>query len=479
MSGGDGLDPGRLKTRALIALADLDPATLGAARWTGLAGMSRPDVHLIEAFTFDDGGAIAIAGFGPEAVPEAGSLADRAIRLTVPLAGPDPWAGLSRIAQDGGSVAGLMGGRLIGHPGRAAAARAAAEGARRTPENRITTRLSPGDQSHTSVIIDERSMLKLYRRLAPGTNPEAEILAALDVIGGAPVPDWVGAVEYMSRDGSASTTIAIEQDYVTGSDDVFETVADELAAWLTGTGPRAATDVLGATGRATARLHLAMGRMSRSGAAAPGVPPDIGRHAWLEAAELTLDAAIAALRTVDPDLATQVTDAAPAIRRALAPLGKPVPGTTVQRIHGDLHLGQMLRTGDEVLIVDFEGDPARDPLTRREPGPRLRDIAGLLRSIDHVARSGRRRALALGATPIDPALDASVDAWIEGGRKDFLAAYGSELREPDGLADRALLRALEVEKELGELVYAARFLPAWLYAPRAGLAALLGRSPVR
>ena len=471
-----GVDPGGLEDRALRAVADLDPATLAAARWTGLVGMSSFTVHLIEAFEFDDGGAVAIVGLGPEPGPEAGSLAEPTLRLTVPLAGPDPWAGLHRLAGDGGSVAGLMGGRLIGHPGRAVAARTAADGPRRTSKDGIATRMSPGDQSHTSVIIDERSMLKLYRRLVPGTNPEAEILSALDGIGGSPVPDWIGAVEYIGRDGSTATTIAIEQAYVAGSDDVFETVADALAAWLTGTGPRVATDVLGATGRATAALHLAMARMSPSDATVTGDPPaGKARLAWLEAAERALDEAIAALRTIDPDFATQVADAAPAIRRAFAPLGKPTPGTTVQRIHGDLHLGQVLRTGDEVLIVDFEGDPTRDPLTRREPGPRLRDIAGLLRSIDHVARSGRRRAVVLHPEAYVPLLDAVIDSWIEHAESDFLGEYWAGLDEPDPLQDWALLRALEMEKELGELVYAAQFLPTWLYAPRAGLEALLGR----
>ena len=517
MSRSGDADVGDLEARARAAIADLDLETLATARWTGLAGLGPAraaragrsgergampgadvlEVSLIDAFEFAGGGAIALVSVTGRGLDRAaGRPHDDAIRLTVPLEGPAPWIGLHRLASRGGTVPGLRGGLLAGHPGGASRADAPDEDARARPKGHRaagptgpdpTWRTAPGDQSHTSVVIDERHMLKLYRRLASGPNPEAEVLEALDRLGGAPVSGWIGSVEFEGRaigtdartagDRSGPATIAIEQQFIPDAGDAFEVLADEIARWLATGGRRASTGLTGAAGRSTATLHVAMAGIQASEG------PDVRRPSasleergrWLNAAEGLLDSARAALGPVDPDLATRLGDAEPTIRRALRPIGDPALPVTAQRIHGDLHLGQVITGPGGVIFVDFEGDPTRDPLARRDPAPSLRDVATFLRSIDHVARSGRRRAIARGARATDVDLDARVDAWIEDARSDFLAGYRTGLADPAWQPNRALLRALEVEKELGELIYAARFLPAWLYAPRAGMDALLGR----
>jgi maltokinase len=156
----------------------------------------------------------------------------------------------------------------------------------------------------------------------------------------------------------------------------------------------------------------------------------------------------------------------PAMMAALAALSDAV-GTPAQRVHGDLHVGQVLRWREGLAVIDFDGNPAVDPATAALPQPAARDVAGMLRSLDHVGRivdkqTGRRD-------------HAELERWIERSRRRFLSAYRRVLADAGraDLLDERLLPAFEVEQECRELVYAARFLPRWRYAPMAALRAML------
>jgi predicted trehalose synthase len=145
----------------------------------------------------------------------------------------------------------------------------------------------------------------------------------------------------------------------------------------------------------------------------------------------------------------------------------------VVRAHGDYHLGQVLVAPDGLRIIDFEGEPSGSPEQRRAHRPALRDVASMLRSIDHVARSARRRAEARHGGPLErPGLD--LDAWLRRSRERFLEAYRAGLLERRVWVDidPDLLHAFEVDKELYEFGYAATYLPSWLYAPTEGMRAL-------
>jgi maltokinase len=145
-------------------------------------------------------------------------------------------------------------------------------------------------------------------------------------------------------------------------------------------------------------------------------------------------------------------------RAALAPLATAAP-TPLTLVHGDLHVGQVLRHDRGYAVTDFDGNPVLPSTERSRPQPPARDVAGMLRSLDHVGRIANRRT---AGQHVD-----RVDAWIAATRAAFLAAY-------DGpLLDERLLRPFEVEQECRELVYAARHLPRWRYVPDAALAALL------
>jgi predicted trehalose synthase len=127
-------------------------------------------------------------------------------------------------------------------------------------------------------------------------------------------------------------------------------------------------------------------------------------------------------------------------------------------VHGDLHVGQFLHAPGRTVVVDFEGLPARAPAERRALDTPLRDLASLARSIDHCGRYAVERH---GGRP------ALVEAWIDEARSELLAGCGPH--------DEALLRALEFDRAVYEFTYASRYLPDWLYAPPAALAALLRR----
>ena len=148
----------------------------------------------------------------------------------------------------------------------------------------------------------------------------------------------------------------------------------------------------------------------------------------------------------------------------------------VMRIHADLHLGQVLLADDGYRVIDFEGEPLRPIEDRRHLDSPLRDVASMLRSLDHVARSAHRRAERANGRPLERSgLD--VDAWIERARQRFLAAYAAGLRNAGSpiALDLDLLDAFEIAKEAYEFVYAATVLPSWLWAPRDGMRWLLAR----
>ena len=286
----------------------------------------------------------------------------------------------------------------------------------------VTSRFLAEDLSNTVVSLDDRLVLKLFRRLEPGPHPEAEVLGALG--GFQQVPALVGVVEY------EDITVALVEEYVAGAPVGWEGLIKRVAS---------GDDVLGDArdlGRVAAVLHSQL-------AAALGTRVGDERDVDDERASAT-----AAMAEVG---------ISPAIDALLAWLDR-VIGTRLQRVHGDLHVGQVLRTTRGLVVIDFEGDPSLPLAARSRERSPLVDLASLLLSLDHAACAAARR---------EPALDWR--AWSFEARATCLSAY----EENAGEVDRELLRAFEVAKELRELVYASRWLPEWLYAPTAVLPTLL------
>ncbi|HEY7525698.1 MAG TPA: hypothetical protein VIA82_02565 [Candidatus Limnocylindria bacterium] len=302
-------------------------------------------------------------------------------------------------------------------------------------------------QSNTSVRLGDRLLLKLYRLLEEGTNPEVEVCAFLNAAGFRHVPPVAGWIEYRADDASAA--VAIVQGLVPARGDAWEWMLDRLAS--VPRGPAVALAAVAQLGGITSELHAALrSRPDAAGfEAGPATPDDL--RAWHAGAEAQLAAARAIL-TGEP--AEQLGDLAPDISHALAAI--PAASTAIRsRIHGDYHLGQLLATESGFVVIDFEGEPARPLAERRRPASPLRDVAGMLRSLDYAARTAERSS---GG--------ADLSSWLADARAAFLAAYGEA-------ADAALLRAFEVEKACYEVRYEANHRPDWVWLPLQALERLV------
>jgi maltokinase len=299
-----------------------------------------------------------------------------------------------------------------------------------------------GEQSNTSIVFGDTLILKHFRRLAAGPNPDVEITRFLtERTEFRHTPRLCGSLEY--RDEAGAWALAMAQELVSGgARDGWRWLLERLAV---GDDALAA---LASLGRRTAELHLALGGGGDPAfAPEPITPADVA--AWTAAVQRQLDAARAALG--------ERPDGVPA-RIDTAGLGALV-GVAKQRHHGDFHLGQTLigHDGVEVAIIDFEGEPLRPLDERRRKHTPLRDVAGLLRSLGYAAASAPAPA-----------------GWEARARAAFLGAYRAAAGAAPFLprADADVIRAvavLEVEKAAYEVVYEANNRPDWIAIPVRGI----------
>ena len=231
-----------------------------------------------------------------------------------------------------------------------------------------------------------------------------------------------------------------------------------------------ATEIAADLGTLTAGLHAALSDASGLPEFAPREATRAEVRAWSSAAH---DHFATALDVASGEAAALLRELAPRIDESLSVLDALPTTPEVIRAHGDYHLGQILVAPDGFRIVDFEGDPLSPAEARRAHRHPLRDVASMLRSLDHVARSARRRAEAAAGGPLEH-VGLDLDAWIRRGRERFLEAYRDGLLGRRILVDidPELLHAFEVDQELYEVAYAATYLPSWSYASTAGMRAL-------
>ncbi len=333
----------------------------------------------------------------------------------------------------------------IGREGRIgpfAFERAAGFAAGPMDERRLTV-----EQSNTSVVLGERLILKLYRLLEPGDNPDLEVSAFLTDAGFADTPALAGSITYETDDVHASA--AMLQAYVPSTGDGWSAMLAALAD-----DPERATHMAADLGALTARMHAALASRPDH----PAFPVRFASHddtaQWRASAEAQLAQAIDA---VSGDDRARLERIAPAVSARFASgFGFATRDAVVTRIHGDYHLGQVLARADGgFCVIDFEGEPARPLAERRLPSSPMRDVAGMLRSLDYAART---------AEPTSPI---TAITWLPEAREAFLGAYG---------ASGPMVDAFELEKALYEVRYEAGMRPDWLWLPMAAVERLVGAS---
>ena len=300
------------------------------------------------------------------------------------------------------------------------------------------------EQSNTSVALGDRLMLKAYRLLEPGENPDVEVSAFLTDAGFADTPAVAGAMSWAPDDGEPAAA-AMLQAYVPSTGDAWSSMLERVHA-----DPSSAVEMASRIGDVTARLHAALAsRPSPAFPARPAMAEEVA--SWQATAERQLEAAASVPRV---EVRDRLSSLAPRLRADLADAFGASAATIVSRIHGDYHLGQLLARPDGGFsVIDFEGEPARPLAERRAPGSPLRDVAGMLRSLDYAARTVERAARAFDA-----------DGWLDRAREAFLDAYGGI-----GPAEARLLAAFEIEKACYEIRYEASNRPDWTWLPLAAV----------
>jgi len=343
----------------------------------------------------------------------------------------------------------------------------------------LSARRLTGEQSNTSVIVGRSLIVKSLRRPQAGINPDVEITRFLTTrTRFRQVPRLAGDVEYVDADGRVAS-LALVQEFIDNTGDGWRYVTAALDSG--GAAPDALPDPLlddlRRLGEVTAGLHVALASVPEDPEFRPEpvTPADVQRWAADIARELGGPGParlLAALPGTAGDHASRVA-------RAVAGLD-PLIGTTVRiRGHGDYHLGQVLKTAGDFVIIDFEGEPARPLAERRTKHAPLRDVAGMLRSLDYAAhavafrRTGADRAAAV----------ARLLRWEARARRAFLdgyraiaAASGAPLVPVSEAAFERACAAFELEKACYELSYELDNRPDWVAIPLAGITRILSPS---
>jgi predicted trehalose synthase len=317
------------------------------------------------------------------------------------------------------------------------------------------------EQSNSSVVFGEALILKAFRRVEPGVNPELELLRFLSEREFPHIAPLAGWYEIEGR--LIDATLGILQEYLAGARDGWELALEEIEA-----DPPGLLDRLRTLGEVTGEMHTALGSESDDPAFSPD-EPSVESLALLTA---DIDEQIERLFVELPeqeDLAP-ILGRGQDVREKLQMLSHIGAGGRVIRTHGDFHLGQTMLTDRGWVILDFEGEPARPLPERRLKRSPLRDVAGMLRSFSYAAAGVR---ILRGTTP--------PEAWEENARAAFLSGYrervDAALLPPGQQAAEQLLAVFELEKAVYELRYELNNRPDWVSIPVAGIVRLLDAEP--
>ncbi|ORT54801.1 aminoglycoside phosphotransferase [Frankia sp. KB5] len=321
------------------------------------------------------------------------------------------------------------------------------------------------EQSNTSIVYGDAYILKVFRRLWPGVNPDLEVTRALAEAGSTHVARPVAW--YSGRVDGTSTTFGFLQEYLRSGTEgwrlALASVRDlyaeaDLHADEVGGDFAAEAERLGT---ATAEVHADLARTLPTRPATADALRSLVTylHGRLDAAV----EAVAELRPFEAAIRKSYDEVTGASAQAVHP-------RPFQRLHGDLHLGQVLRVDSGWVLFDFEGEPVRPVADRVGLESPLRDVAGMLRSFDYAARS---MLLERGD---EPSLAYRAQEWADRNREAFCRGYGAAAGR-DPRADAVVLRAFELDKAVYEILYEARHRPGWIGIPLSSVERLTRSSP--
>jgi maltokinase len=322
-------------------------------------------------------------------------------------------------------------------------------------------RLIGVEQSNSSIVFDDKVVLKVFRKLEPGVNPELEVLRFLTYRG---FPNIAPLYGWYAYEGQAlAATLGVAQAYLPRAVGGWELALAEIPS-----APEPFLERLGELGTVTAQLHNVLA----SDASDPAFSPEEPSQEALSLLTATVDEDIERIfvRLPDDKRLAPIAGRGQDVRERLAARAQIGVAGRVIRTHGDYHLGQTLHTPGGWVIIDFEGEPARPLPERRQKRSPLRDVAGMLRSF----------AYATSAVEIMRGLQAP-EEYEQRMREQFLTCYFAAvdptLMPPGEAAIANLLSIYELEKAIYELRYELDNRPDWISIPVAGISRLLEEGP--
>jgi maltose alpha-D-glucosyltransferase/alpha-amylase len=376
---------------------------------------------------------------------------------------------------------------------------------------------SRAEQSNSSIVVGDRLMLKLYRRLEAGVNPDLEIGRFLTARGFEHVPAVGGMIEYRRPDEAAATLVSAQR-FVPNEGDAWEWTLDELGDYLeraitrpeapdvgpastaslveraSSPNPDDAREAIGSyldrvevLGRRTGELHVVLASEPDDPAFRPEAFSALYQRSLYQSVRTTVHQNLRLLARSLPELPPTVRPAAeaalssePEVQQRLgALLQRRLDGQRI-RVHGDFHLGQVLHTGRDFMLIDFEGEPGRPLSERRLKRSALTDVTGMIRSFHYAASGSLLRTANQGSVRAEdrPALDAWVRHWYVWASASFLRGYreataGQPFLPSDDADWAVLLDALLLQKAFYELDYELNNRPDWLTTPLEGISAIL------
>lgn len=315
------------------------------------------------------------------------------------------------------------------------------------------------DQTHESVVVGERAVVKWAVRAEP--TPAPTLIAHLASAGFTSMPRPLGCVTWTN--GGADLLLASVVEFLPGASDGWTWAVHDAGNFIARGGSlESSVSDFSVVGETIAEMHAAMARPSTAIPAPQQPAAGEELRGWQALARDLLGQAVSEVDGPEGERLVSLVLRIEATFEAMDDIAE----TTTIPVHGDLHIGQVLRWDDGFAVADFDGNPVLPVASRLSPQPAARDVAGMLQSIDHIGRVVLRR--------MEGADSGRVQIWIAEAQRLFLDAYRVRLVHQGcaALLDERLLLPMQAEQECREFLYAVRHLPRWRYVPDQALQAL-------